>query len=53
MTLTVSLLTQHKKDCSASPYSTTTRNKAAAGGFVQGGQVEDETDMLLKMIRDM
>ena len=45
-----------------SPYSTTTRNKAAntpagpmaaASGFAQGGQVEDETDMLLRMIKDM
>jgi len=37
----------------SSPYSTTTRNKAAAGGFVRGGQVEDKNDILLKMIKDM
>ena len=37
----------------SSPYSTTTRNKAAAGGFVQGGQVEDENDMLLRIIEGL
>jgi len=43
----------------ASPYSTTTRNKAAnqpmgpmssASGFAEGGQVEDENDMLLRIL---
>lgn len=46
----------------ASPYSTTTRNKAAnqptgpmptASGFAKGGQVEDENDMLLRILGDM
>ena len=37
----------------SSPYSTTTRNKAAAGGFAQGGQVEDENDMLLRIIEGL
>ncbi len=46
----------------ASPYSTTTRNKAAnqpmgpmpmASGFAKGGQVEDENDMLLRLLGDM
>jgi hypothetical protein len=46
----------------ASPYSTTTRNKAAnqpmgpmpmASGFAEGGQVEDENDMLLRILGDM
>ncbi|MAO24840.1 MAG: hypothetical protein CMJ25_29185, partial [Phycisphaerae bacterium] len=43
----------------ASPYSTTTRNKAAnqpmgpmpmASGFAKGGQVEDENDILLRLL---
>ena len=43
----------------ASPYSTTTRNKAAnqstqpmpmASGFAEGGQVEDENDILLRLL---
>ena len=43
----------------ASPYSTTTRNKVAnqsmgpmssASGFAEGGQVEDENDMLLRIL---
>ena len=42
-----------------SPYSTTTRNKSAnqptgpmpmASGFAEGGQVEDENDMLLRLL---
>ena len=46
----------------ASPYSTTTRNKAAnqptgpmptASGFAEGGQVEDENDMLLRILGEM
>ena len=46
----------------ASPYSTTTRNKAAnqpmgpmssASGFAKGGQVEDENDMLLRILGEM
>tara|TARA_R100001463_G_scaffold29232_1_gene66552 strand:- start:4391 stop:10141 length:5751 start_codon:yes stop_codon:yes gene_type:complete len=46
----------------ASPYSTTTRNKTAnqpmapmpmASGFAKGGQVEDENDMLLRILGGM
>ena len=46
----------------ASPYSTTTRNKPAnnsmgptpmASGFAKGGQVEDENDMLLRLLGEI